>query len=42
MTRVREILTKDIPSFISPDVDARIRAEFVGLVAGNLEVPEGF
>lgn len=42
MTRVREILAKDIPAYISPDMDARIRAEFVGLVAGNLEAPEGF
>jgi len=41
MARVREILTKDVPSLISPDVEARIRAEFAGLVSGNLEVPEG-
>ena len=35
MQRVREILTRDNPAVFSPDVDARIRAEFEGLVAGD-------
>ncbi len=35
MQRVREILTRDNPAVFSPDVDAQIRAEFEGLVAGD-------
>ena len=35
MRRVREILTRDNPAVFSPDVDARIRAEFEGLVSGD-------
>jgi trimethylamine--corrinoid protein Co-methyltransferase len=35
MRRVREILSGDNPAAFSPDVDARIRAEFEGLVAGE-------
>ena len=35
MLRVREILRRDNPAFFSPDVDARIRAEFADLVAGD-------
>ena len=35
MHRVREILTRDNPAVFSPDVDAHIRAEFEGLVAGE-------
>jgi trimethylamine--corrinoid protein Co-methyltransferase len=35
MQRVRDILTRDNPATFSPDVDARIRAEFAGLVAGD-------
>ena len=35
MRRAREILTGDNPAVFSPDVDARIRAEFEGLVAGE-------
>jgi len=35
MRRVREILTGDNPAVFSPDVDARIRAEFEGLVVGE-------
>jgi len=38
MRRVREILTRDNPAVFSPDVDARIRAEFEGLVAGDAAV----
>jgi trimethylamine:corrinoid methyltransferase-like protein len=42
MQRAREILAKDCPSLISPEVDAQIRAEFAGLVSGELEVPSGW
>ncbi|MCJ7684902.1 MAG: trimethylamine methyltransferase family protein [Desulfobacteraceae bacterium] len=35
MQRVQEILTSDNPAVFSPAVDARIRAEFEGLVAGD-------
>ena len=35
MRRVREILTYDNPAVFAPDVDARIRAEFERLVAGD-------
>lgn len=35
MRRVREILMRDNPAVLSADVDARIRAEFAGLVAGD-------
>lgn len=40
--RAREILSKDCPPLISPEVDVRIRAEFPGLVSGELEVPVGW
>jgi hypothetical protein len=39
MKRAREILTKAGPAFISPEVDAQIRAEFPDLVSGELEIP---
>jgi trimethylamine--corrinoid protein Co-methyltransferase len=42
MNRVREILTATYPAFISPDVDARLRGEFPGLLDGDLTVPEGW
>ena len=35
MQRVRDILRRDNPATFSPDVDARIRTEFEGLVAGD-------
>ena len=35
MRRVWDILTRDNPATFSPDVDARIRAEFEGLVSGD-------
>jgi hypothetical protein len=35
MQRAREILARDNPAAFSPDVDARIRAEFKNLVAGD-------
>jgi trimethylamine--corrinoid protein Co-methyltransferase len=42
LQRAREILTKDCPSLISPEVDAQIRAEFTGLVSGELAIPAGW
>lgn len=33
--RVREILSRDNPAVFSPDLDARIRARFAGLVPGD-------
>jgi hypothetical protein len=42
LARVREILGQDSSALISPEVDARIRAEFNGLIPGNLEMPEGW
>jgi trimethylamine--corrinoid protein Co-methyltransferase len=38
MRRVHEILARDNPALFAPDVDARIRAEFEGLVAGDATV----
>jgi trimethylamine--corrinoid protein Co-methyltransferase len=35
MRRVRDILSRDNPAVFSPDLDARIRARFRGLVAGD-------
>jgi trimethylamine--corrinoid protein Co-methyltransferase len=35
MQRVQEILSRDNPAVFASDVDARVRAEFVGLVAGD-------
>jgi len=42
MLRVRDILTRDNPAVFSPDVDAQIRTEFEGLVAGDSAPPEGW
>jgi trimethylamine--corrinoid protein Co-methyltransferase len=42
MLRVKEILTHDNPAAFSPELDARIRAEFVGMVAGDSVPPEGW
>jgi len=42
MQRVRDILGKETPDLISPEVDAQIRAEFDGMVSGELEMPEGW
>jgi hypothetical protein len=35
MRHVRDILSLDNPAVFSPEVDARIRADFAGLVAGD-------
>ncbi len=40
MKRVREILIADHPSLISPDVDARVRAAFPDLPAGDCVPPK--
>ncbi len=37
--QVREILQRDNTAVFPPEVDARIRAQFKGLVPGNLEIP---
>ena len=42
MRQVRDILTRDNPAVFSPDVDARIRAEFAELVPGDSVPPEGW
>jgi trimethylamine--corrinoid protein Co-methyltransferase len=38
----QQILTRDNPAAFSPEVDARIRAEFEGMVAGDSVPPEGW
>jgi len=42
MLRVRDILSHDSTALFSPEVDARIRAEFTDLISGKLEMPEGW
>jgi trimethylamine--corrinoid protein Co-methyltransferase len=42
LRRAREILTRDNPAVFSPDVDARIRAHFEGLVTGDSVPPSGW
>lgn len=42
MQHVREILAKETPDLISPEVDAQIRTEFEGIVSGDLEMPKGW
>jgi trimethylamine--corrinoid protein Co-methyltransferase len=42
LQRVKEILTRDNPSAFSPEMDARIRAAFPGIVAGDSVPPEGW
>jgi trimethylamine--corrinoid protein Co-methyltransferase len=42
LQRAREILTRDNPAVFGPEVDARIRAEFEGLVAGDAVPPPGW
>ena len=39
LKRVREILTRDNPAVFAPEVDARIRAAFTGLVKGDSVPP---
>jgi trimethylamine--corrinoid protein Co-methyltransferase len=42
LSRVRDILSHDNTALFSPEVDARIRAEYPDLVSGKLEMPEGW
>ena len=42
MLRVRDILTRDAPSLFSPEVDARLRSEFAGMVVAEFAPPEGW
>ncbi len=42
LRRARDILTQDNPAVFAPDVDARIRAAFAGLVAGDALPPAGW
>ena len=42
MRKVQDILTRDNPGVFAPEVDARVRAEFAGLVAGDSRAPEGW
>jgi trimethylamine--corrinoid protein Co-methyltransferase len=42
MRKVQDILTRDNPGLFSPEVDARVRAAFAGLVAGDSRPPEGW
>ncbi len=42
MQRVREILKRPAAASFAPEVEARIRAEFPGLVSGELRMPEGW
>ncbi|HSF81278.1 MAG TPA: trimethylamine methyltransferase family protein [Anaerolineales bacterium] len=42
MRKAREILSRQNPAAFSPELDALIRAEFPGVVAGEAEPPEGW
>lgn len=42
LQRAREILTRDNSAVFSPDVDARVRAAFIGIVSGDSRPPEGW
>ena len=42
LNKAREILATDNPAALSPEVDARVRAGFDGLVAGDSVLPEGW
>ncbi len=42
MQRVKAILTRDNPAVFAPEVDARIRAKFAGMVAGDSLPPQGW
>jgi hypothetical protein len=37
MNRVKEIMLTNIDSLITPELDSQLRAEFPGLVAGELK-----
>lgn len=42
LLKAKEILTRDNPAVFSAEVDARIRAAFPGIVAGDAVPPEGW
>jgi hypothetical protein len=42
MQRAREILKLPGPAPFAPEMESRIRAEFPGLVSGELRMPEGW
>ncbi len=42
LQKAKEILTRDNPAVFSAEVDARVRAAFPGLVAGDAVPPEGW
>ncbi len=42
MKRVKDILTTDNPTGFSPEVDAQIRSEFVGMISGESVPPDGW
>jgi trimethylamine--corrinoid protein Co-methyltransferase len=42
MRRVKSILTQENSAVFSPEIDARLRVEFTGMVAGNSIPPEGW
>ncbi len=42
LRKAKEILTRDNPAVLSPEIDALIRAEFPGMVAGDATTPEGW
>ena len=42
LRRARDVMRRDNPAVFSPEIDARIRAQFEGLVAGEARLPEGW
>jgi trimethylamine:corrinoid methyltransferase-like protein len=42
LLKARKILESDCPSLFSPEVEARIRRRFDGMVAGNFRLPKGW
>ncbi len=42
MQRAKDILTRDNHAVFAPEVDARIRAEFAGMVVGDSNPPQGW
>ena len=42
LRKAQEILTRDNPAALSPEIDARVRAAFPGMVAGDSVPPQGW
>jgi trimethylamine--corrinoid protein Co-methyltransferase len=42
LQKAKDILTRPNPAVLPPDVDARVRAAFPGMVAGDSVPPEGW